>query len=768
MKRILLFLLIPCGMAVSGQDYKYRTYYGDAINPQDTIRALNIFINIVFDQCETCDVLKDVPTPLWMPGPANTINVNPPAYLLNYIDVAFNPEHIHGSFTRRYAQASFNKFIVLGDYVVVNIAESRITPLKPGAPFSDHRLMDSSIALINETGGLHTLYGYDSTIKFYDGSYSAGRKFQSKPARVYNNRIDLIQFWVRNCTRKYGNLESGGSTGLVVSEPLLIHGNYYLADIITYQGRLGNNDLSHPTSQMADIHELAHNLIRNSNTGHMGGGGPPDLGDLTTLTFNSGGWSLLGSAGSSLVSCNGFERWYLNWRGPQNDKYPVAAGNEPSDIQRSDTVRTIYLRDFITSGDVIRIKLPYLDSGALNQYIWLENHQIHNNGKEDFPAFWEKDCKDDGLPGIYAYYQVGKDIIESNDLYDFMPSLTDHLVPICADGNWDISLSSEKNAVCVAGGYTEIQDYYRENPFSGYNDLTNHFFDPDTVSVLNWKQHRREMLIKRQNGVVTNKLANMGDNEDPFTGVSVMDISSNPAPVNVVTWHHRRPDIIGTINKSKRIDNRRIHLSGLQISMADQHNGIFRVDIRWDRYDIARDVIWTGDIVLHEKANLMPGKSILFDQNNTPSKHIRDTITGLFAGPTCFTCLANSAFTLQPSSRVTLENLSSFIIENQGMLAINDSAVFVVKRGSTLLVKPGAIIIVNGSGKIVIEDGGYLCIETGARILLKDTSGAINLQPGFILGKNERVIPGNAAYSSIPAGILYTGRGSVNAYYSNP
>src|SRR4030042_3283723 len=101
----------------------------------------------------------------------------------------------------------------------------------------------------------------------------------------------------------------------------------------------------------------------------MGGGGPPNSGDLVTLTFNSGGWSLLGGAGSSLVSCNGFERWLLNWRGPDNDNYPIAAGNKSSDIQRSDTVQTFYLRDFITSGDVVRIKLPYKDSCALTQFI---------------------------------------------------------------------------------------------------------------------------------------------------------------------------------------------------------------------------------------------------------------------------------------------------------------------------------------------------------------------------------------------------------------
>ncbi len=174
----------------------------------------------------------------------------------------------------------------------------------------------------------------------------------------------------------------------------------------------------------------------------MGGGGPVNIGDLVTLEFNSGGYSLIGSAGSGMISCNGFERWRLNYRGPTNSSFPIAAGNINADIVKADGPKTFYLRDFITYGDAIRIKLPYIDDGALNQYIWLENHQVHHNDQEDYAAFWNESCKDGGLPGIYAYYQVGKDILESNSIGDLMPSLTDHLIPISAEGNWDIRLDS--------------------------------------------------------------------------------------------------------------------------------------------------------------------------------------------------------------------------------------------------------------------------------------------------------------------------------------
>jgi hypothetical protein len=425
------------------------------------------------------------------------------------------------------------------------------------------------------------------------------------------------------------------------------------------------------------------------------------------------------------------------------------------------------MRDFITYGDAVRIKMPYIDAGALSQYLWLEYHQIHKNNKEDYPAYWETPCKDDGIPGIYAYYQVGKDCIQSTNIKDLKPSFTDHLVPVCADGNWDVRLLSDMFIACVNGSYQKAQEYFLENPLSGYNDLKNHYFNSIPENTLNWKTDRIEMLITKKNGVITNKLANMGDNEDAFADTMFMSISTNPVPFGVVTYHHTRSDNKGTISKSSRVDNRKIHLSGLRIDMADQQNDTFRVDVRWDDYDVTKDVRWTGDIVLHEKVNLTSGKTVTFDQNNTPNKHIRDSVTGQFAGPTYFTCMGNSSFIMQSSSKVILQNLSSFILESDSRLEINDSAIFTVRSGSTLQIKPGANLAVKGSGRIEVENGGYLCIQSGSNDTLINESSYINLRPGYNLGVNTAVITDQSPCINRAAQIIYTGAGSVNTYYSD-
>jgi hypothetical protein len=764
MKSRVFYFLIILSSAVSGQD-TLRTYYGDNMSPEDTLRVLNIFVNINYDQCDTCDPLNGQNTPYWNPGPPNSINVNPPSYLTDWMDSDFDPDDIHGTFTRILAQASFNTLIVIGDHVVVNITQSKITPVSPNQSFYIQPLIDSSIALINQSGGLHTLNGHNS-IHDYDGSVIIENLRYKMKRPDFNRKIDFVQFIVRNSTPRHGGLAiDRGIARINVKIPLLIDSVFYFNDAGTMQ-IVGVQNLAVPEIMPKEVHEMAHNLLGMTNAAHRGGGGPLNMGDLVTLEPN-GGWSLLGGSYSSIVSCNGFDRWQLNWRGPTNKDYPIAVQNNNADIKKTDGPKTFYLRDFITYGDAVRIMMPYRDEGALNQYLWLENHQIHANGMIDYPCYWEYACKDNGIPGIYAYYQVGKDSREGS-FSDVLPSYTDHLVPVCADGKWDVVLDSASDHACVADGALNIQEYIRENPLSGYHDQGIHFFNSAEENILDWRKHRQEFVIKRQNGLLTNKLANLGDDQDAFTGAAFMNISSNPAPVNVVTYHHTRPENSGKIYKSGRIDNRKIHLSGLRIDMTDQLNGTYRVDVYWNDYNVTRDTRWTGNIVLHERINLNPGRTIALDQNQTPNQHIRDTITGLFAGPTYFTCYESSSFIMQPSSKVILQELSSFILEPGSKLEINDSAVFTVKNGSTLQVKAGSDLILTGSGRIEIEDGAYLCIENGALLQLEDIQSVINLRPGFILGKNEKVIPGRASYAAIPVGIIYSGPGSVNAFYSGP
>jgi hypothetical protein len=98
---------------------------------------------------------------------------------------------------------------------------------------------------------------------------------------------------------------------------------------------------------------------------------------------------------------------------------------------------------------------------------------------------------------------------------------TDHLVPICADGRWDVRRLSQTVDPCMYGDeLVNVQEYYRENPFCGYNDLhNNHYFNTDTKDTLNWKKSDITAIVKLQGGMLSDSLQSLSDNHDPFTGI---------------------------------------------------------------------------------------------------------------------------------------------------------------------------------------------------------------------------------------------------------
>ena len=153
----------------------------------------------------------------------------------------------------------------------------------------------------------------------------------------------------------------------------------------------------------------------------------------------------MGAAGSGLVSCNGYDRWRMHWKHPASPYY-ISARNfintsfVNSDISKDDGNKSFTLRDFVTYGDAIRIKLPYKDSTITpNQYIWLEFHNVGNNDKLDFLQYSNdtSSCLYQGTPGIYAYYQVGRDILEGDSLQVWDRINRDNLRIISNEGYWD-------------------------------------------------------------------------------------------------------------------------------------------------------------------------------------------------------------------------------------------------------------------------------------------------------------------------------------------
>jgi hypothetical protein len=120
------------------------------------------------------------------------------------------------------------------------------------------------------------------------------------------------------------------------------------------------------------IHEFSHALF-GGNDFHCAGG-QHSGGQENYFGPLQGGWSCMGDVNSAFRTCNAWDRDRLNWlptgrtaSTPGNHQIYCHNSTNTADIdadldklKNSDT-QTFWLRDFITSVDAIRVKLPYID-----------------------------------------------------------------------------------------------------------------------------------------------------------------------------------------------------------------------------------------------------------------------------------------------------------------------------------------------------------------------------------------------------------------------
>src|SRR5690606_19975434 len=119
---------------------------------------------------------------------------------------------------------------------------------------------------------------------------------------------------------------------------------------------------------------------------------------------------------------------------------------------------TYVLREFVQTGDAIRIKLPFTD--AVNEYpaYPLEENQprigLH---VQPFDKWLHESsgapCVIDMVPGLQMYVQIDKETRQSSSLHDLYLGPGDYLRPLDANGHVDESINSgTQNMFCVCYG----------------------------------------------------------------------------------------------------------------------------------------------------------------------------------------------------------------------------------------------------------------------------------------------------------------------------
>ena len=469
-------------------------------------------------------------------------------------EVPLNGNTTPAKLTRLYYQASYGQLTILGDYLDHMV---QVPCSLTGTNAADNAVRQYLTDLFNN-GNPQFLNGSDLSEFDSWGGLEWGNRGREKINQPNGSYDALAVIWKNS---PYG-CGSGlafqpnwttSTTGQIVCDNNANFGICWSTeDKIDFVGA----ELFHP--------------IFGGNHFHTGAGA-----GVHTFSFLTNPWGLstqMVGTGISNVVC-GWDRWFLDYIHPDKQHALSALSLNYQEIETdlsldnaSPGVETYRLRDFVTTGDVIRLKLPHINWQALgdakNQYLWLENHQLIT--QDDHSAtYWN--CNEPLEAGVMAMIQVGKDRIVQNvqaadpSVYSSGPhsspnALGSHLFPLTANGNWDYSQGSVQDIPkCPdnppAEQYVRIGDGWPghlANPFTGFSDLFGMYdtdqdgaiFPPGNSDYLSSQAQTPYFASTGTFGDPELVYANKGNQKTSFSWTSnnlELDLCGNPAPVPIYT-----------------------------------------------------------------------------------------------------------------------------------------------------------------------------------------------------------------------------------------
>ncbi len=688
---------------------------------RDTLYILVVFAEVDYGACGEDPYEKQYGNPWPRDAEGRTL---PPLDAPLLLD-ATTDDTLRGLVTRTYSEASFGQLMILGDYV----------PWVVRVPCS--WLPSSSYSLSEEVGLIVRAVG-DSAFQTARGlSWQVFDRWQLLPARYglpklrapaitdasYRPRLDALFIIWRNYAHRLGaqppfSCNYGfGLWSCDYKEALgpFTGGVELASSYTTCGGALG--------AGIGFLAEFFHGLYGGNHWHTNGGAGLHTFPVISTVRG-------LSVQGGGPIYAIGYDRWLMGWKAP-GKVYLLSAlspeGQEvPTDLSQSSEPQRwrFYLRDFMTSGDAVRIRLPYVEEGGSQvkaQYLWLENRRFWAS-TEIWATYSAQRCPDNpfpehprGVPGLYAYIQVGKDQKEGPDIYSAHPAhpngLGSWIFWLPADGRHDYYFDTLRRqapnpALPCNWGHRNIPiDLARSlpNPFLGLSDFYL-AFDENTDGRLYSGDNSLLGLSYVEKDSVIHIYRLGGDAWDGFSkksGRGRLGLGTNPAPVPVYTLVSAEGYRGPSWARPAPYDNRVIWLSGLAVEILEERSdGALLIEVRWDDFVFRGAQRWCGDIRISRNPfdSLAPSLVIrrgviVLDRSESP----------VYARGQVYDSTAKRWW-FSDTTRLVLRR-GSVVELARGRL--------VLRRGSKLILEPGSVL--RGQGQIEVEPGGTVLIGPGAR-----------------------------------------------------
>ncbi len=714
----------------SGSETIYESRNGFKLPASGIIRVLIVFAE--YDYINGGDPTPASGTESW---PAHSL----PVWANELTD--FNPsaEKALGVITKYYQMASSGNYQVLGDYLL-SPDNGGIFSVPAESNNSVGPNNSELIGVVNSklATNIQTAHGLNS-IDYFDLWSCPENEYglpKQTPSNEFPRKYDHVIFIWRNSTFNGIGNYSYTSPGKMLG---------YEANSYSWFGTSENI----PTQIM--IHEYAH-LIYGGMDFHNGGGGWFLGGDYWIPGV--GGWSNLGLSGASLLCWNAWDRLRLNWIAAGNE-FPVSARNETNtaelngDLDATNSTQSgIYtLRDFVTSGDAIRIKLPFLHpESEYPEYLWIENHNTeYLNGCQWDKFLWQdgNSCIHPAQYSLYSYMQIDREIRAGKTFDEVFKGFANCLRPVTAEGFYDKVFEAatvQNNCISSEPMYPFRRLPGNINPLTGSGDQEFYAVDWNHDDAIDHSD-QYYTNIENVDGAYCKNMFNNGHTRNAFTvkGNSKIGLGTNPSSAAMMNMVGYDVPVEGVKNV------RKVYLNGISVEITAQNDdGTMQVNIRFDDVDVTNDVRWCADdIVLNRinsasgySLNLKAGKTIVLDQGTTATRMtnpIEFDNAMIFASPTVFTLEENTKMHLETNAGLLLKNISTLRLKSSSELIVENGSKVEVLAGSTLIIEDQGRLALNGNAKLIVRTGAILCIARGAILTMQQGLPNLVLEPGVII-----------------------------------
>ena len=750
MNRLLPLLLFMFWFnCLKAQKYDSRNGYNLPVN--GSLRILVLLVEVDYEHIED-DPTGPKGDPHWRAHslPDWVDNLDPSR---NAFDSEDETPSASGLFSKYYDQASFGNLRITADYLLPDTSGAIFK-----VPSTDGVVRpQDAIQAVNQHGNRMATYFRHDDIGFFDQwkISSPGQpklrteELDSTPVRKWDH---VMIIWRNNRGRSrnatndgyiYNSINgngfcSAGSPGVMLGYAADTYSNF------SVYGALNVNIMRH---------EFAH-LIYGGNNFHVAGGGN---GEANYWIPKISAYSNLSLYDATLACWNGWDRQRLGWM-PDGNRHVISARNPETgeerngdlDVTNPDQAGTYLLRDFITTGDVLRIKIPHLDPEKnFCEYLWIENHhgRAMNGSPFDKWLYEDNPCIEPAAYGLYMYMQIARDVNASDNFQEVFGGHADYLRPVTADGFYDRELDTLLiPEECL--GNIPVRPFRRpsgmENPLTGGGDNDQISGDFDGNGKITSKdQYPND--IEDVNGIYRHDFVQNGNNRQVFTlnGERKIGMGTNPSTASMISL----AGFDTPLKKEKNV--RTTHLNEISVTILSQDTlGNIIVRVLFDDTDMEENARWcSGNIVLHPNPSpsgfamkLKAGKELLLDRGLTPTRMDEpDTVNGklLFTDSTSMTFLSGSRIKLEKESRIVAIQGSKICLEDSTLTEVEEGASFVISSGSRLEIRGGAKIQLKDHAEIIISKDAAISYYPGSSIALSANSrliihGTIELKEGAV------------------------------------